>query len=158
MNCISTALASASLLLTPLKAVIAAPHDTTKNVDTIAQGLRQKGFQAEIDKIDPATPGILTGLSGSKIYISFSSCVGMDCKYAEIFSSWDGVDSKAANKIIMATSTDEAFTSVSYSLVKKRLSVYHYVLLGADGITLGNMIENLQYFSNEYEAIGKLLA
>ena len=87
MNDISITLASAILLFTPLTAVIAAPNDTTRNVDTIAQGLRQKGFRAEIDKTDPTTPSMTTGLNGSNIYISFSSCAGMDCKYAEIIAS-----------------------------------------------------------------------
>ena len=127
-------------------------------MEAFAQGLRRQGYQAEIDKSDLESPNIFTGLSGSRTAISFSSCTGMDCDYVEIISSWKIVDRTVALKVIQEWNREERFSGAVYLESDQTVAVYHYILLGKDGITLQNLIENLEYFSRDYEELGKHLA
>jgi hypothetical protein len=137
---------------------MAKTSETIRNVETFAEGLRQKGYKADIDRTDPNSPRVLTGIDGNKIAISFSSCFNMNCNYAEIMSYWNEVDEKRSKLVISAWNNEENFSSVIWFPTSKNVAVYHYIIIGSDGITLQNLIENLEYFSRDYTKIGTRLS
>jgi len=139
------------------KSWVAATNETVRNVDAFARALQRNGYQAEIDQSDKANPRIITGVGGSRVAIVFSSCTAFDCNYAEILSSWNDVDPLSAQKALGSWVKDENFAAAIYLDKSRSLALYHYIILGQDGITVKNMIENIEYFSREYDAIGKVL-
>jgi hypothetical protein len=131
--------------------------ETLKNVKSFARLLLQNGYRAEIDRSDPKMPYIYTGISGHNIALSFSSCYEDDCEYLEIMSSWTKFNNSAAIAATQEWRNEENFSSILLDIEKGQLSVYHYVILGPDGITYNNLIKTLQYFVKDYEAIGQKL-
>ena len=119
-------------------------------------GLKGAGYQAELDTSSPSSPRIITGTGGDKLVIAFSSCDTKGCDYAEILGQWTGVTRGQANKVQQKYEAEEQFASILYSEQSSTMSVYHYVILGKDGITLNNMIEYINYFDKEFEGAAKL--
>lgn len=136
---------------------IAATNETIRNVESFARGLRQKGYQAEIDTSDPDSPSIITGIGGTKFSLSFSSCSKMNCDYIQIMSFWNQVKPQKSQDVIKAWSNDENFSSAMLIPNNDMVAVYHYIVLGSDGITMQNLIENIEYFARDFERIGRLL-
>lgn len=128
-----------------------------RNVRAFVEGLKQNSYQASLDTSTPSSPRILTGSSGYKLVIAFSSCSGLDCNYAELIAIWEGVDPDQANEAVRKYALDENFANVVYDKDGKNLSVYHYIILGHDGITVNNLIENIEYFVKDFQKVANIL-
>lgn len=130
---------------------------TLRNVDNFARGLRLKGYKAEVDYSDPSSPSIITGVNGHHVLISFSSCSQHDCNYIELISYWTGVSYNSFAVSSQKWGTKEHFSSLLFDPKNGSVAAYHYIIAGSDGITLQNLVENLEYFSNDFGDLGKLL-
>ncbi len=81
----------------------------------------------------------------------------MDCNYAELMSSWTGVEQLSGSIASQSNSSEESFATALYQRDQKWLVVYHYIILGSEGITLQNLLDNMSYFVQDFDRIGKLL-
>jgi hypothetical protein len=140
------------------RAAIDGTSKASRNVYSIATGLVSAGYKGEVDVTDPKSPKIYTGIDGNKAMLAFSSCVATDCNYLEFIAEWSGVDQDQANRTFKEFALEEEFSSIVYQKDSKNLIVYHYVIIGADGITTKTLFENLEYFNRDFEKIGKILA
>ncbi|HUO23278.1 MAG TPA: hypothetical protein VMU59_12240 [Caulobacteraceae bacterium] len=139
------------------KAAYDASAKLGRNVRFFANALTAAGYKAEVNTSDVNSPKIFTGVGGRKFMLGFSSCADLDCNYVELLGEWTDVTQAQANYIFKKYALDEVYASVFYSPKDKTVAVYHYLIIGADGVTSTNMIENLEYFAREFETVGNFM-
>src|SRR5205807_1194656 len=74
-----------------------------------ADGLKNAGYQAELDNSGRNMPRILTGTGGDKIAIVLSSCTSLGCDYSELLSQWTGVTQTQAGAVLKVYGADEKY-------------------------------------------------
>jgi hypothetical protein len=74
-----------------------------------------------------------------------------------MIASWDGVSQAQADAAVRSYGEDESFAGLLYSKKNRTLSVYHNIILGRDGISMKNMLDNIEYFDKEFEGVGKIM-
>ena len=132
-------------------------NSPTNNVQDIADGLRAKGYQADVDLTDPKNPTIITGIEGHRVLLNFSSCTGANCRYLEILSSWAEVNKSKAKIAQKKWNDDENYSSIFYKDDSNSIYLYHYFVLGDNGISVINLLENIEYFVKDFESVRDLL-
>lgn len=139
-------------------AYVATAPAAVRNVQAFAVGLKQHSYKAEVDSTDRTSPKIFTEAGGYKMVISFSSCAELDCQYAELIAIWEGVNAAQANAVVRKYALEENCANIYYEKNGQNLYVYHYVIVGSDGITVNNLIENIEYFAKYFRQVASVVA
>lgn len=129
-----------------------------RSVDAFAAGLKRSSYKAQVDKSDASSPKIFTEASGYKMLIAFSSCAAESCKYAELIAIWEGVTPQQASEVVRKYALEENFANIYYDKAGQNLSVYHYIILGSDGITVSNLIDNITYFARDFGEVASVVS
>lgn len=124
-----------------------------RNVKRFADEILKVGYRSELDLEDVTSPRIYTGAGGHKLALSFSSCTQMNCDYLEIFGIYKDISEVDADRIVRKYALSENFANIFYTKSTKNLAVFHYIILGKDGITANNLIENIDYLAKEMEKV-----
>jgi hypothetical protein len=120
---------------------------TLRSPEAFAQALRQKGFQASVSNDDPETPRLNVGVSGEKIVASFSGCSEKkECNHIQLVDLFNDLSKQEANAIIAKSLDDESYSHPIWFEKGKYIAFYNYIVIGADGITVQTLIDNMEYF------------
>lgn len=119
---------------------------TLRSPEDFVQALRKSGFQASVSYENKELPIISTNVGGEDIRIGLSDCNGSGCNYAEFIQSYSGVTDDEAYYFAGATLVDEQYSHPYWNEKDSTFSLYNYVVLGSDGITIKNLIDNMKYF------------
>lgn len=141
----------------PSSQFFADTNNNIRSVDIFASELKRRGYQADIDRSGKNGPSIISGAGGHKIAISFSGCTGVNCKYIELLSYYNNDDVSKANKVKEKWVSEENFSGIYVSSDGKSVALYHYIIVGNDGITIENLIENTEYFAKDFDILGSML-
>ncbi len=117
-----------------------------RSPDAFLLALRQKGFQATIEKEDPNSPTIQVGVSGEQIVIGFSGCDQKGCSYVQLIDVFEGVTRKQANAVMAYSIKTETYSHPLWLEDTKVLACYNYIVIGTDGISVQTLIDNMNYF------------
>lgn len=131
---------------------------TLRSPDAFAQALRQKGYQATLSYEDKSAPMINTGVGGEEIAVAFSGCDQSGCDYIQLLDFVTGATRDDFMRLLYRTSNEEFYSHAVWVQKSKDIAFYNYILIGADGITIGTLIENMKYFvktNEEFELILK---
>lgn len=128
-----------------------------RNVDAFASELKRRGYQADLDKSNKDSPTIITGANGHKIAISFSVCSESSCNYIELLSYYTLADRSMTDAVKQKWNSEEKFSGIYVADGGKSVALYHYIIVGSDGLTINNLIENIEYFAKDFDNLGSML-
>lgn len=128
-----------------------------RNVDAFASELKRRGYQADLDKSNKDSPTILTGVNGHKIVISFIGCSDFSCKYIELLAYYTSTAPAVTEEVKQKWNSEENFSGIYVTDGGKSVALYHYIIVGSDGLTINNVIENLEYFVKDFDNLGSML-
>ena len=117
-----------------------------RSPDAFLLALRQKGFQATINKDNPDSPTIQVGVSGEQIAVSFSGCDPKGCDYVQLIDWFDGVTRKQANAVMAYSFKTETYSHPLWLEDTKVLVCYNYIVIGTNGISVQTLIDNMNSF------------
>lgn len=117
-----------------------------RSPDAFLLALRQKGFQATINKDNPESPTINVGVSGEQIAVSFSGCDPKGCDYVQLIIWYIGVTRKQANAVMVYSFKTETYSHPLWLEDTNVLVCYNYIVIGANGISVQTLIDNMNYF------------
>lgn len=119
---------------------------TFRSPDAIARALRQRGFQASVSYDDPDSPKLTTGVGGQEISVSFSGCDNDGCNYIQLLDFFSGLSTSEANAVIAHANSEEFYSHPIMVAKSEYIAFYNYIVIGTDGITAQNLIDNMTYF------------
>lgn len=122
---------------------------TLRTPEAFAVALRQKGYQAKILNEIEGIPMIMVNVGGEEIGVGFSDCSYSGCNYIQIIDWFKGITEDEAYFSAGIRLRQEGYSHPYWNKESKSFSLYNYIVIGSDGITLQNLIDNMNYFVRE---------
>lgn len=122
---------------------------TLRTPEAFAAALRQKGYQAKINDEVADIPMIMVNVGGEEIAVAFSDCDNSGCNYIQFIDWFKGVSEDEAYFSAGNRLREEGFSHPFWDSDKKTFALYNYIVIGSDGITVQNLIDNMNYFVRE---------
>lgn len=138
--------------------VLADGKQTLRSPEAFAQALRKKGYQPKVSYELKGIPTIAINVGGEDIGVAFSDCGPTGCNYIQLIDWYtDVTESEAYYLASRRLSEEEGISSVYWNKNNNMLAVYHFIVIGSDGITLINLIETMNYFVREKAGLINLI-
>jgi hypothetical protein len=119
---------------------------TLRSPEAFAQALRQQGYQAKVTYEIKDIPMIEVGIGGEEIGVGFSDCNEDGCNYIQLIDWFTGITEDEAYLLAANRFGEEGYGHPYWNKEKKTLALYNYFVIGSDGITVKNLIDNMKYF------------
>lgn len=131
---------------------------TLRTPESFTTALRQKGYQAKISHEIEGIPMIIVNVGGEDIAVGFSGCENNGCNYIQLIDWFKGVSEDEAYFVGGSRITEEGYSHPYWNEDSKAFSLYNYIVIGSDGITVQNLIDNMNYFVRENVKMTDLIA
>lgn len=122
---------------------------TLRTPEAFAAALRQRGYQAKITHEIKDIPMIMVNVGGEEIGIGFSDCDNNGCNYIQIIDWFKGISEDEAYFSAGNRLREEGYSHPFWNVDGKTFALYNYIVIGSDGITVQNLIDNMNYFVRE---------
>lgn len=130
---------------------------TVRTPEAFVTALRQKGYQAKISHEIEGIPMIMVNVGGEEIGIGFSDCNNDGCNYIQLMDWFIGVTEDEAYSSAGGRLAQEGYSHPYWNKDNKTFSLYNYIVIGSDGITVQNLIDNMNYFVRDNVRITDLI-
>jgi len=101
---------------------------------------------------------IIVNVGGEDIAVGFSGCENNGCNYIQLIDWFKGVSEDEAYFVGGSRITEEGYSHPYWNEDSKAFSLYNYIVIGSDGITVQNLIDNMNYFVRENVKMTDLIA
>lgn len=122
---------------------------TLRTPQAFAAALLQKGYQAKITYEIKDIPMIMVNVGGEEIGVGFSDCDNYGCNYIQIIDWFKGISEGEAYFSAENRLRKEGYSHPLWIVSGKNFALYNYIVIGSDGITVQNLIDNMNYFVRE---------
>jgi hypothetical protein len=130
---------------------------TLRSPEAFAQALRQQGYQAKVTYELKGIPMIAVSVGGEEIGVGFSECSGSGCQYIQIIDWFTDITEDEAYFLAGSVLRNEGYSHPFWNKENKSFALYNYIVIGEDGITVKNLIDNMKYFVRENYKLSNLI-
>lgn len=122
---------------------------TLRTPEAFATALRQKGYQAKITLDVKDIPMIMVNVGGEEIAVGFSDCNNSGCNYIQLIDWFNGVSEEESYFSAGNHLREEGYSHPFWNADGRTFALYNYIVIGSDGITFQNLVDNMNYFVRE---------
>jgi len=122
---------------------------TLRSPEAFALALQKKGHQAKVSYEVKGTPMIVTNVGGEDIALGFSDCDDLGCNYVQLADFYNDINQEEAYYLSRNLLLKEGYSHPFFNKDNGLLALYNFIVIGSDGITVQNLIDNMNYFVRE---------